>query len=305
MNKIDQKHRFDHEPFMVTPGMVSKLSDFDPGYIGQIENKKQGKEALAEDIKDLSYAQELLWASSKYSLLIIFQAMDAAGKDGTIKHVMTGVNPQGCNVYSFKAPNAEERKHHFLWRPFKYLPERGMISIFNRSYYEEVLVTRVHNEFLDAQYISPQLQNKSLDVLWEGRYKEINDIEQRWDEHGIEIIKFFLNVSKEEQRKRFLQRLKDPGKQWKFTLSDYNERKYWDDYQKAYEDMLNATSTSWAPWYVVPADNKWYMRAVVADIISYRIKKLDLQFPDVSEETKAELKTLQKKLKNEEGKSNS
>jgi PPK2 family polyphosphate:nucleotide phosphotransferase len=253
-----------------------------------------------EDIEDLSIAQELLWASSQNSLLIIFQAMDAAGKDGTIKHVMTGVNPQGTDVYSFKAPTDEERLHHFLWRPTRFMPSRGRIAIFNRSYYEEVLVVRVHPEFLDAQWMPRELKGQGLDAVWQSRFEDINDFELRAKKSGIEVIKFFLNVSNAEQRRRFLDRLENSHKNWKFSGSDYKERSYWNDYQHAFEEMLNHTSTEYAPWYVIPADNKWYMRAVVADVITSRIDQLDLSFPEVSPEKMKGLDSIKEKLLLEE-----
>lgn len=259
-------------------------------------------ETLEEDISDLSDAQELLWSSKRQSLLIIFQAMDAAGKDGTIKHVMSGINPQGCEVFSFKAPTEEERLHHFLWRPERYLPQRGKIAIFNRSYYEEVLVVRVHPEFLTSEWVSEDLKGAPLWKMWEARYADINEFEKRISNNGITVIKFFLHLSKEEQRNRFLRRLSRPEKMWKFSMSDFKERAYWDEYQKAFEDMLGATSTEWAPWYVVPADNKWFMRSVVADVITSRIEKMNLKFPDVPREKLAELENLRMKLEKEGGK---
>lgn len=298
-NMKPQKHRFELSPFIVPHNKKIKLTDYDPGYTGQLDGKAHSKETLAEDITDLAVSQELLWASAQYSMLIIFQALDAAGKDGTIKHVMTGINPQGCNVYSFKAPTEEERLHHFLWRPHRYLPTRGRIAIFNRSYYEEVLVVRVHPELLENEWIPMDLREKDLNELWEARYEEINQTEKRWLNHGIIVIKFFLNVSKNEQKARFLKRLKNPEKQWKFSVNDFKERAYWDQYQEAYEDMLNATSTKWAPWYVIPANNKWYMRAVVADIITRRISMLDLTYPQVSSEKLENLNQVKEKLLNE------
>jgi len=296
---MTQKHRFDLTPFIVPSDKKIRIEDFDPGYSDQLEDKKHSKKVLLEDIVDLSSAQELLWASTQYSVLIIFQAMDAAGKDGTIKHVMTGVNPQGTDVFSFKAPTEEERLHHFMWRPNGFLPRRGRIAIFNRSYYEEVLVVRVHPEFLDSQWMPTHLRESSLDVIWESRFHDIREIEKRWTKNGIVIIKFFLNLSYEEQRTRFYDRLDREEKHWKFSVSDFKERTFWDDYQNAFEDMLNNTSTDWAPWYVIPADNKWFMRAVVADIITSRIDQLDLSYPHVSEEKLSRLKEVKMKLMKE------
>jgi len=295
-----QKHRFDLTPFIVPPGKKIKLSDYDPAYVEQLEGKKHSKETLEEDIADLAEAQELLWASKQYSLLIIFQAMDAAGKDGTIKHVMSGVNPQGCDVFSFKAPSEEERLHNFLWRPEKYLPPRGKIAIFNRSYYEEVLVVRVHPEMLDHQWLPVEVRNAPLWQIWDSRYEDINDFEKKIARNGIEVIKFFLNVSKEEQRNRFLKRLQRSEKNWKFSGSDFKERAYWDEYQHAFNDMINATSTEWAPWYVVPADNKWFMRAVVADVITSRVEALNLKYPEVPPEKLEELNKIKKALEEED-----
>ncbi len=295
-----QSHRFNLTPFIVPSDRYAPLSSFDPNYVEQLKGKKHSKETLQEDINDLSNAQELLWASKKNSILIVFQAMDAAGKDGTIKHVMTGINPQGCDVYSFKAPTEEERLHHFLWRPHRYLPPRGKMAIFNRSYYEEVLVVRVHPEILDHEWLPVDQRNAPLEEVWKSRYEEINDFEKRISRNGISVIKFFLNLSKDEQRNRFLSRLDTPGKQWKFSVSDYKERQYWGDYQNAYEQMLNATSTEWAPWYVIPANNKWFMRAVVADVITSHIEKLNLEFPTVTQDTLDRLSDVRKRLANEE-----
>lgn len=297
-----QSHRFDLSRFIVPAGKPTRLSSFDPGYTGQLQGEKHSKQTLREDINDLANAQELIWATKQRSVLIIFQAMDAAGKDGTIKHVMSGINPQGCNVFSFKAPTEEERLHHFLWRPQKFLPARGMITIFNRSYYEEVLVVRVHPELLQKSWLPVDLENSPLEKVWESRYAEINEFEKHMTKNGTIVIKFFLHLSKDEQLRRFLSRLETSEKQWKFTLSDFEERKYWDEYQQVYEKALNATSTDVAPWYVVPADNKWYMRAVVADIISSRIADLNLSLPKVNEATKAQLEKITVQFKKELGK---
>ena len=296
---MEQEHRFDLTPFTVPHNKKIKLSDYDPGYVGQIEGKKQSKETLQEDISDLADAQELLWASKQNSVLIVFQALDAAGKDGTIKHVLSGVNPQGCDVFSFKVPTEEERLHNFLWRPERYLPPRGKIAIFNRSYYEEVLVVRVHPEILNHEWLPKSIRNAPLDDIWQSRFNEINDWEKRLEDNGITVIKFFLNLSKDEQRRRFLDRLNTPGKQWKCSPGDFKERPHWEKYQFVYEEMLNATSTEHAPWYVIPADNKWYMRAVVADVITSRIEEMDLSYPEVTPEHLASLMEVKKKLENE------
>jgi PPK2 family polyphosphate:nucleotide phosphotransferase len=292
-------HRLDHTPFLVPPGKKIRLKDFDPAYTAGFKGKDEAHAALLEDVSGLAAAQDVLWASREYSIIIIFQALDAAGKDGTIKHVMSGVNPQGVNVHSFKAPSDEERQHHFLWRAMRALPARGEISIFNRSYYEEVLVVRVHPEFLKSQWLQPHLRKKDLSEVWRTRYQEINAFEQALTSTNVRILKFFLNVSKAEQKERFLKRLDEPEKNWKFSVNDVRERKYWDAYQQAYEDMLNATSTQAAPWYVIPADKKWFTRACVADIITSEIQKLNLKYPTVSAEDRAALAKARVELESE------
>ena len=296
---MKQKHQFDLTPFEINKKQKISLKDFDPNYTEQLKDKKHSVKTLQEDIKDLANSQELLWASKQNSLLLVFQAMDAAGKDGTIKHVMSGINPQGCDVFSFKQPTEEERLHHFLWRPQQYLPPRGKIAIFNRSYYEEVLVVKVHPEILTKEWIPARYRNEPLDNLWQSRYNEINEFEQRVTKNGVSVIKFFLHLSKDEQKRRFLKRLNSPERQWKFSVSDLNERNYWDEYQTAFEEMLSNTSTEHAPWYVIPADNKWFMRALVADIITNRIEKLDLRFPTVSKEQKERLLEIKTQIENE------
>lgn len=296
---MSDQHRLDHSPFLANPGKKIRLADYDPGYMAGFTNKKEGKKALKDDVKDLAAAQEILWASKQYAVLIIFQAMDAAGKDGTIKHVMSGVNPQGVDVTSFKAPTEEEKQYHFLMRPMRKLPAHGRIAIFNRSYYEEVLVVRVHPSFLDSQWMPRHLHGASLDQIWQARYKSINEFEQLVAKQDTLILKFFLHVSQEEQLKRFLARLNTPGKEWKFSLGDYEERQLWDKYQEAFEDMLNATSTETAPWYIIPADHKWFMRAAVADIISARIQELDLQYPTVPPDRMVKLEAMRRKLEQE------
>ena len=288
-------HHLDPTPFLVPPGKKFRLKDHDPGYTAGFKNKEQAQEALLEDVSGLAAAQDVLWAAKEQSVIIVLQALDAAGKDGTIKHVMSGVNPQGVTVHAFKAPTDEERLHHFLWRPLRVLPARGEIAIFNRSYYEEVLVVRVHPQFLDAQWIPPELRGDHKQ-LWKSRYDAINEFEAVCRRNNTIIVKFFLNLSKKEQRKRFLERLDNPAKNWKFSVNDLHERGYWDDYQQAYEDMLNATSTEQAPWYVIPADKKWFSRACVADIITSRIEKLHLKYPTVPESERALLADAKKKL---------
>ena len=248
------------------------------------------KEIAEQDLKsfvsDLQVSQELLWASDTYALLVIVQAMDAAGKDGTIKHVMSGVNPQGCEVTSFKQPSAEELGHDFLWRSAKALPARGRIGIFNRSYYEDVLVVRVHPELLRT---TPSVGDPSVHRTWRHRFEDINAFEQHLDRSGTRIVKLFLHVSKEAQKKRFLDRLDDPAKSWKFSSADLAERAHWDQYQQAYEDAITATSTTWAPWYVVPADHKYALRALVGGILVHTIDQMDLRPPEVAPEARASL----------------
>ena len=274
-------------PFLVPPGTkISLKKDYDPGYTDDYTSKKDAAEKLQADIEQLAKYQDMLYAQDTYALLLIFQAMDAAGKDGTIKHVMSGVNPQGCDVCSFKAPSAEELNHDFLWRCSKRLPERGRIGIFNRSYYEETLVVRVHPEILEAERLPPEVRGKGI---WKRRFEDINNFEKYITDNGIVVLKFFLNLSKAEQKKRFLERINRPEKNWKFSASDAKERAFWDDYQQAYEDVFNHTSTAWAPWYVVPADCKWFTRMAVAGIVLDALKKLKLRYPTVSQDRKQEL----------------
>ncbi|MCA8998633.1 MAG: polyphosphate kinase 2 family protein [Planctomycetaceae bacterium] len=296
---MPKRHRIDHEPFRIAPGTRVRLSDHDPRNTGDVKSKKEARKALLEDVSHLYEMQELLWASADRGVLILFQALDAAGKDGAIKHVMSGVNPQGVDVYAFKAPTDEERLRHFLWRPAKVMPARGRISIFNRSYYEEVLVVRVHPEWLEHQFISEEFRGKNLEELWRHRFAEINAFEKLMTDNGITIIKFFLNVSKDEQRERFLERIDNPEKHWKFSVQDVREREHWDEYQHAYEEMISHTSTDDAPWYVVPADRKWFTRACIADIIAARIESLNLSYPVVNEEQEADIQAAGKKLRAE------
>jgi PPK2 family polyphosphate:nucleotide phosphotransferase len=272
----------------VRKGHKFRLEDVDPGDTSGIESEAQALKLLARSTEVLSHMQETLYAQDRWALLLIFQGMDAAGKDGAIKHVMSGVNPQGCDVRSFKAPSHEELDHDFLWRAHKAAPERGRIGIFNRSYYEEVLVVRVHRELLAAERLPEPLVGKRV---WDERYEDINAHERYLTRNGVVIRKFFLHLSKEEQRKRFLARLDDPAKNWKFSLGDIQERKFWSDYQDAYEEMVRQTATKHAPWYVVPADHKWYTRLVVAAAIVDTLAGLDLAFP---EEDRAKRKELEK-----------
>ncbi|CAG0930423.1 Polyphosphate:ADP phosphotransferase [Thermoflexales bacterium] len=281
----------------VPPGKSINLKrDYDPGYTGDFAKKKDAQELLAAGIQQMAEYQSQLYAQNTYSLLIILQAMDAAGKDGVIKHVMSGVNPQGMQVFSFKAPSDEELDHDYLWRNFKALPERGRIGIFNRSYYEEVLVVRVHPQILERQRLPPELKGKGI---WKRRFDEINAFEKYLSQNGSVVLKFFLNVSKAEQKKRFLERIELPEKNWKFSADDVQERAHWDEYQAAYEDMLNHTSTNHAPWYVVPADHKWFTRLAVAAVINQTLRDLKLAYPVISEEHQQELLKSKELLENE------
>lgn len=281
---------------IVPPGKKISLSDYEPTYTGGIKQKEKAEKQLASDIEDISKYQDVMYAHDIYSVLMIFQAMDAAGKDGAIKHVMSGINPQGCQVYSFKSPSAEELDHDYLWRSMKALPERGRFGIFNRSYYEEVLIVRVHGEILKKQKLPPQPEGKEF---WKARFKEINMFEQYLVRNGIHILKFFLNVSKDEQKRRFLKRIETPEKNWKFSSSDAKERYHWDAYMKSYEDLFNHTSTKWAPWYIIPADHKWYTRAAVAHILASKLKSLDMAYPKPTEDHLKELEKARKLLEEE------
>ena len=285
-----------HDPFIVPPGKKVRLKDFDPGYTGKYQKKEEAREKLIADIDRLAAYQDILYAQDSQALLIIFQALDAAGKDSAIKHVMSGVNPQGTQVFAFKGPSAEELDHDYLWRCHKALPERGRIGIFNRSYYEETIVVRVHPEFLAGQRL-PELSGK--EDLWKQRFDQINDFERYLVRNGTQILKFFLNVSKEQQRQRFLARLNTPEKNWKFSLNDANERGHWDDYQKAFEEVFNHTSTKWAPWYVIPADHKWFTHIAIADVIVSKMKSMNLSYPTVSKARLKELAQAKRLLENE------
>lgn len=269
------------QDFIVQPGATIHLSDFDPDYTAHFSKQTTDVEGiLRQSVKTLAQYQDILYAQNTYALLIIFQAMDAAGKDSAIKHVMSGLNPQGCQVFSFKAPSTEELDHDYLWRSFRALPERGRIGIFNRSYYEEVLVVRVHPEILAKQQLPLEVKGKHI---WQQRFEEINNFEKYLVNNGILVLKFFLNVSRQEQKQRFLDRINKPEKNWKFSVSDAQERAFWDDYMRAYEEVFNHTSTAWAPWHIVPADHKWFTRLVVAYFIYEKMKSLDLKYPEVSQ----------------------
>ncbi len=275
------------EKYLVAPGSKVDLSKFKTDDTGGYKDKEQAQADLAKNIERMTELQDMLYAQDVHSLLVVFQAMDAAGKDGAIKHVMSGVNPQGVSVSSFKAPSAEERDHDFLWRHQKALPERGKIGIFNRSHYEEVLVVRVHSGILQLQQLPAEV--KSDKNIWKKRFRQIREWEQHLVENGTHVLKFFLNVSREEQNKRFLARINEPEKNWKFSAADIKERGFWYDYMNAYEDAMENTSTDHAPWYVVPADKKWFTRLAVSEIIVKKLESMNLHYPKVTEEQLANL----------------
>jgi PPK2 family polyphosphate:nucleotide phosphotransferase len=284
------------DKFRVDSGKHFRLKDYDPANTGYWKSKNHAAEALQEGIARMAELQDKLYAQNTWALLLIFQAMDAAGKDSAIKHVMSGVNPQGCEVRSFKVPSHEDLQHDFLWRTTRVLPERGHIGIFNRSYYEEVLVVRVHPEFLNNEGIPPSLVTKKI---WDERFEDICSFERHMARSGTVIRKFFLNVSKEEQKKRFFERLEEPEKNWKFSSGDVHERKCWDEYHEAYEDMIGNTANKQAPWYVVPADHKWFTHMVISSVIVDTLESLQLQYPKVDPEKKKELGAARKQLEKE------
>ena len=294
MKSLIKKARKFAKPFRVTHDGF-RLKDIDPDDTLDLtsEDKPQAKEALAMGTDVLAELQDMLYAQDNWAVLLIFQAMDAAGKDGAIKHVMSGVNPQGCQVFSFKAPTSEDLDHDYLWRCMKCLPERGRIGIFNRSYYEETLVVRVHREFLEKQKLPSDLITKDI---WQERFQDIRSFERYLTRNGVAIRKFFLHVSNKEQKKRFLERIEEPEKNWKFSANDAKEREYWDDYMEAYEDMIRNTATKNAPWYVVPADNKWFTRVVVAAAVIDALADLDLEYPKVSDAKLKELAAAKRAL---------
>jgi PPK2 family polyphosphate:nucleotide phosphotransferase len=288
---------------LVKPETKIKLKDFDTSYKGELLNKKDSEALLELGRKHLAVVQDKLYAHNRFSILIIFQAMDAAGKDGAVKHVMSGFNPQGVKVYSFKAPNTHELDHDYFWRHQLALPARGEIAIHNRSHYENVLMTKVHPEFVLAENIPGIDSVDAIDKdFWERRYKQIRRFEKNLTDNGMVILKFFLHVSKKEQKKRFLERIDDSTKNWKFSVSDLKERGFWDQYQKAYEEALSATSTDTAPWFVIPADDKWYARLSIATIIYRQFEKLELSYPEVSEKQKEELQKAKAILMEEKSK---
>lgn len=275
--------KFSSDPQLVAfPGKLHQVSNFDPEYTAHISSKKQAEKMLAENTDQLIKLQEKLYAHNRYAVLLIFQAMDAAGKDGTIKHVMSGLNPQGTQVFSFKSPSDLELDHDYFWRTYRCMPQRGNFGIFNRSYYEEVLIVRVHPEYLIRQRL-PGIENV-LDVrpeFWVNRFRQINDLERHLFENGTIILKFFLNVSKSQQKRRFMKRIDDPSRNWKFSSADVKERQFWNQYMEAYGEMLSNTSTFIAPWYVIPADNKWFMRLAVSSILLEKLNDLPLNFPNL------------------------
>jgi PPK2 family polyphosphate:nucleotide phosphotransferase len=277
----------------VSEGRKVRLKDYDPGWTGSFTDEDDAKDLLEEGVKLLAKQQSALYAQDHHSVLLIFQAMDAAGKDGTIKHVMSGINPQGCQVFNFKAPSAEERDHTYLWRSMKALPERGRIGIHNRSYYEEVLVARVHPEILASQQLPAHLKDESI---WKRRFREMNNFERYLTDNGMVVLKFFLHVSKDEQKRRFLARIEEEDKNWKFSVNDAKERVFWDRYMKAYEGVFSNTSTTWAPWHIIPADHKWFTRLAVAAIVFNALEALDLRYPKMTKEKKAELQEVRKLL---------
>ena len=288
------KMKINSKDFRVRPGEKVKLKEWPTIVKPFCESKERYQTLLGEHVEELSSLQRLHYASNRYALLLIFQGIDAAGKDGAIRHVMSGVNPQGCQVFSFKQPSADELEHDFLWRTTRRLPERGQIGIFNRSYYEEVLIVRVHPEILRSQGLSEELRDEK--TLWEGRYRSIVDLESHLYRNGTRTIKIFLHLSQEEQRKRFLERIDEADKNWKFSLSDIHERKYWKQYMKAYEACLNATSTHHAPWYVVPADDKENARLIVSQIVLDALKDLKMAYPKTTAKRRRELKSIRKLL---------
>jgi PPK2 family polyphosphate:nucleotide phosphotransferase len=291
---LDRIEKYVH-PFRIAKGKGFKLADFDPGdTCGLRLDKGEAADLLQRGTVWLAEEQDMLYAQKRWSLLLVFQAMDAAGKDGTIKHVMSGVNPQGCQVFSFKQPSSEDLDHDFFWRYVRCLPERGRIGIFNRSYYEEVLVVRVHEDILKRQKLPPQLMSKRI---WQQRLFDIAHFEDYLTRQGTIVLKFFLHLSREEQKKRFMERLDRPDKQWKFSTADVHERRFWGDYMHAFEQAIRATASKSAPWYVVPADNKWFTRLVVAAAIVEAVEKLDLAYPMVDANKKKELQTARAALR--------
>jgi PPK2 family polyphosphate:nucleotide phosphotransferase len=276
-----------YEKLRAAEGKAIKLKNYKTDFTGEYKDKKVAETDLAQNVEKLSTLQDTLYADNKQSLLVIFQAMDAAGKDGAIKHVFSGVNPQGVHVASFKQPSSEELDHDFLWRCSKNLPERGRIGVFNRSYYEEVLIVRVHKAILQGQSLPDTVKNDKK--VWKKRFADIRSFEDYLSNNGVHVIKFFLNVSKEEQKNRFLARIAEPEKNWKFSATDAKERAFWDDYMNAYEEAISATSTEKSPWYIIPADKKWFARTAISEIIVKKLEELNLKFPEVTDEQRKSL----------------
>lgn len=285
------------EKFRVSEISELKLKDLETDFTGDYENKEEAEEVLRQNVKKLSDFQDALYAENKQSLLVIFQAMDAAGKDGAIEHVFSGINPQGVQVFSFKQPSAEELEHDFLWRCSKNLPERGRIGIFNRSYYEDVLIVRVHKAILENQPLPDAVKNDK--DIWKKRFEAIRNFEKYLTENGIQVIKFFLNISKDEQKKRFLARIEEPEKNWKFSAADAKERGFWDDYMKAYEQAIAETSTEKSPWFIIPADKKWFARTAISEIILQTSEQMNPQFPIVSKQQRESLTEAKRVLESE------
>jgi len=285
------------EKFLVPQGKKLNLKTYKTDFTGDYTDKEDAINDLRDNIVRLSKLQDVLYAENRHAILIMFQAMDAAGKDSAIKHVMSGLNPQGTEVHSFKQPSHEELDHDYLWRSMKVLPQRGRIGIFNRSYYEEVLIVRVHPEILQFQQLPDKVRDDKN--IWKNRYEQIRNFEEYLTENGISILKFFLNVSKDEQKKRFLKRINTPEKNWKFSATDAKERAFWDDYMQAYQDAIEATSTKAAPWHIVPADNKWFTRVVVSEIIAQKLESLDMKYPVLNEEHRKQLLEAKKILESE------
>jgi PPK2 family polyphosphate:nucleotide phosphotransferase len=285
------------ENFRVSEGSKLNFKDHPTDFTGEYTDKKQAKEALEQNVEKLRKLQDVLYAQNRDSLLLIFQAMDAAGKDGAIEHVMSGVNPQGCHIVSFKQPSSEELQHDFLWRCQKNLPARGMIGIFNRSHYEEVLVVRVHPEYLQFQQLPEKIQTDPK--IWEKRFTHIREWEDHLSDQGVHVIKFFLNVSRDEQKARFLSRIAEEEKNWKFSMGDIRERGFWDDYMKCYREAIAATSAEKSPWYIIPADKKWFTRLAVSEVIVKKLESLNLEYPTLTDEHKKELAEAQKMLEAE------
>ena len=285
------------EKFLVTEGSKVDLKQHPTDFTGDYTDKKEAVKDLEKNVLRMDELQDVMYAQDVYSLLIIFQAMDAAGKDGVIEHVMSGLNPQGCHVVSFKQPSSEEMDHDYLWRCAKAAPERGKIGVFNRSHYEEVLIVRVHPQILQGQRLPPDIKNDKN--IWKNRYRQIRNFEDHLAENGTHVIKFFLNVSKDEQKRRFLSRIEEKEKNWKFSMGDVKERSHWDDYMKAYKEAIEATSTEKSPWYILPADKKWFTRLAVSEIIVKKMESLDLHYPIVTEAHKAELLEAKKMLESE------